>query len=333
MSKYRTVKEICELTGLNRKLLHDYDELGIVKPSNYKNWGHTDKNGKDYSGYKLYDEEAYIKLQQIAIFRKLGIPRSEIKKRLNESYDSRSLLDEQIQMLKKEKEEIENLILVAEYLKATGIQSPFTQYYAGLDINELANNLLSWKESSHSKYLEDKFNSFSEEYENETGLVLDELCSLGLNEYGSEKAFNCVRKIIDISINAYGFAGWLYVIILGIGGQGDGELSKEIAESIGKEKGELFSKSILHFVKQDFEVLCDELIELYEKYHEILGIEYKDKRVEVLVDDLKELLEKHFGIKEKWEYEILFEVMKNVSYENAEDYFGYSISALRFYCK
>lgn len=90
MSKLRTVKEVCTLTGLNRKLLFDYKD--VIKPSAYSNTGF---DGKD--GYKLYDESAVIKLRQVAIFRELGMERTDIKKRICDSnYDLNQLLDEQI---------------------------------------------------------------------------------------------------------------------------------------------------------------------------------------------------------------------------------------------
>ena len=40
MKEMKTVKEVCELTGLNRKLLYLYDKEGIVKPSAYQNGGY-----------------------------------------------------------------------------------------------------------------------------------------------------------------------------------------------------------------------------------------------------------------------------------------------------
>ena len=53
----RTVKEISELTGISVRTIHDYDEIGLLKP--------TDKTA---AGYRLYDERALEILQQILFF-------------------------------------------------------------------------------------------------------------------------------------------------------------------------------------------------------------------------------------------------------------------------
>ena len=47
-TKLYSVKEVCELTGLNRKKLYEYDRSGILKPT------HKDAE----TGYKTYDADA-----------------------------------------------------------------------------------------------------------------------------------------------------------------------------------------------------------------------------------------------------------------------------------
>ena len=106
----RTVKEVCELTGLNRKLLYVYDKEGIVKPSAYKNMGHEGMARKtgvkvDYDGYKLYDDAAVMKLQQIAIYEKLHIKRADIKAKFASTKSNKELLEEQIQELQQKKKQ------------------------------------------------------------------------------------------------------------------------------------------------------------------------------------------------------------------------------------
>lgn len=103
MEKCKNVKEVCEITGLNRKLLYIYDKEGIVKPTRHKNVGHEGiarKSGVkvDYDGYKQYNDEAVRKLQQIAIYEKLRMKRTEIKQRLKSGRSDVELLEEQIRM-------------------------------------------------------------------------------------------------------------------------------------------------------------------------------------------------------------------------------------------
>jgi len=65
----RTVKQVSELTGISVRMLHYYDEIGLLKPSKV-----TD------SGYRLYNDEALMLLQQIMFYKELEIPLKEVKK-------------------------------------------------------------------------------------------------------------------------------------------------------------------------------------------------------------------------------------------------------------
>lgn len=51
------IREVAKLTGITVRTLHYYDEIGLLKPS-----------GITKSGYRLYDKEALLKLQQILFF-------------------------------------------------------------------------------------------------------------------------------------------------------------------------------------------------------------------------------------------------------------------------
>lgn len=76
MNKYKTVKEVCALTGLTRKHLYYF---------------HHEKKGFD--GYKLYDDPAIEKLQQIALYYQLGLKRDEIRDiMLAPDYDNNLIL-------------------------------------------------------------------------------------------------------------------------------------------------------------------------------------------------------------------------------------------------
>ncbi len=53
-----TVKELSKQTGISARTLHYYDEIGLFTP--------TEKSG---AGYRLYDDQALERLQQILFFR------------------------------------------------------------------------------------------------------------------------------------------------------------------------------------------------------------------------------------------------------------------------
>lgn len=96
----RTVKEISDLTGISVRTLHYYDEIGLLKP--------TDKSE---AGYRLYDDKALEKLQQILFFREFDISLKDIKAVIDHpAFDRNQILKMQRKMLNAKKERIERLI-------------------------------------------------------------------------------------------------------------------------------------------------------------------------------------------------------------------------------
>ena len=73
----RTVKQVSDLTGVSVRMLHYYDQIGLLKPSAITK-----------AGYRLYDDEAIVILQQILFFKELDIPLKEIKEiMINPNFD------------------------------------------------------------------------------------------------------------------------------------------------------------------------------------------------------------------------------------------------------
>ncbi len=63
-----TVKQLAKLAGVSVRTLHYYDEIGLLKPSSVGG-----------NGYRHYEEEALLKLQQILFYRELELSLDEIK--------------------------------------------------------------------------------------------------------------------------------------------------------------------------------------------------------------------------------------------------------------
>jgi MerR family transcriptional regulator, thiopeptide resistance regulator len=64
-----TVKQLSKLAGVTPRTLHHYDDIGLLKPSRIGD-----------NGYRYYEEEALLRLQQILFYRELDIPLDDIKK-------------------------------------------------------------------------------------------------------------------------------------------------------------------------------------------------------------------------------------------------------------
>jgi DNA-binding transcriptional MerR regulator len=76
-----TVGELSRLTGLTVRALRHYDEIGLVRPSQ-----------RSAAGYRLYDDDNVLRLQQVAVLRELGVPLDEIGPALDATTDRAALL-------------------------------------------------------------------------------------------------------------------------------------------------------------------------------------------------------------------------------------------------
>ena len=108
----RTVNEVSKLTGVSIRTLQYYDKIGLLHPAEYTE-----------SGYRLYDDTALEKLQQILLFRELEFPLKEIKQIIDSpDFDKGKALEQQITLLTLKKEHIKNLIDLARGIKAMGVK-------------------------------------------------------------------------------------------------------------------------------------------------------------------------------------------------------------------
>ena len=107
----RTVNEVSKLTGVSVRTLHHYDAIGLLKPTTVSE-----------AGYRLYDDTALERLQQILLFRELEFPLKEIKSILDSpNFDRCKALEQQITLLMLKKEHLEKLIDLACEIKTIGV--------------------------------------------------------------------------------------------------------------------------------------------------------------------------------------------------------------------
>lgn len=107
----KTVQQVSKLTGVSVRTLHHYDEIGLLKPT-----------AVTAAGYRLYDDAALRKLQNILFFRELEFPLKQIKEFLDDPYfDSRKALADQIRLLELRAEQLNRLIAHARQIQNTGV--------------------------------------------------------------------------------------------------------------------------------------------------------------------------------------------------------------------
>ena len=95
-----TVKEISKRSGISVRTLHYYDQIGLLHPT-----------VKSEAGYRLYDDKALERLQQILFFREFEIPLKEICAIMDDpGFDEAAILGMQRRMLAAKQERLARLI-------------------------------------------------------------------------------------------------------------------------------------------------------------------------------------------------------------------------------
>ena len=96
------INEVAKVSGVSSRTLHYYDEIGLLKPTKLEN------------GYRVYTENDLDKLQQILFYKFLGFKLSKISEILNNKSNKLEILEEQRQLILKEKSRYEQILNTIE---------------------------------------------------------------------------------------------------------------------------------------------------------------------------------------------------------------------------
>ncbi|MCU6761143.1 Multidrug transporter activation protein [uncultured Roseburia sp.] len=120
----RTVKEVSKLTGVSVRTLHYYDAIGLLKPTRVTE-----------AGYRMYDDAALSRLQNILLFRELQFPLKEIKVILDSpDFNQEEAIVQQIKLLELQYKHIGELISFARAIQTKGVR---TMNFEVFDTNEI----------------------------------------------------------------------------------------------------------------------------------------------------------------------------------------------------
>ena len=146
------IKEFAEFTGVSVRTLHYYDEIGLLRPAE------VDR----ITGYRFYDEDSLIRMQEILFYRELDFSLKSIGEILSSpNYDKSKALNEQKHLLTLKKERLERLISAIDgAVKGENIMKAF-------DNSEFEKNKAEAKEkwgatSAYKEYSE-KTKNYSEQ--------------------------------------------------------------------------------------------------------------------------------------------------------------------------
>ena len=99
------INEFAKLAGVSVRTLHYYDEIGLLKPAFVD----------EQNGYRFYDENSLLRMQEILFYRELDFPLKSILEILSSpDYDKQKALAEQRKLLELKKERLERIIVALD---------------------------------------------------------------------------------------------------------------------------------------------------------------------------------------------------------------------------
>lgn len=183
----KTVKEIAEITGMSRRAIRYYDEVGLLKPTELSE-----------SGYRLYDDKALEILQQILFFKELDVPLKEIKLILNNpNFDRIRLLESHKKLLIMKRDRLNGLIaMIDETIKEPDKMS-FKEFEFAEIEKTIDENYEKLKESEHYQATLDAIKDEYGSYEEFVAFIKESLrknSGMIVAMYGSLENYNEVLK-------------------------------------------------------------------------------------------------------------------------------------------
>ena len=156
-----TVKELARLTGLTPRTLRYYDSIGLLCP----------RRGKD-NDYRLYGPEEVDRLQQILLYRDMGLSLEEIKNLLDTpGFDRERTLREHLDRLLERRREVDGLIhTVRSTLKSIegGTTMTDQEKFEGMKRQAIRENEAAYGQEAREKYGEDAMDEHNKRLANMT---------------------------------------------------------------------------------------------------------------------------------------------------------------------
>lgn len=186
----KTVKDVSEITGVSIRTLRYYDEIGLLKPTELTE-----------AGYRLYDNKALEKLQEIMFFRELDIPLIDIKKIMdNPNYDKEQTLSAQKSLLEQKRNRLNGIIeLITDVMK--GVNTMSFGAFSNEEVQKMVNHTL---ECMSKESLDEQVQKYGgmEKYKEHlvSGFANEQAVADLLKWYGSKE------KVIESVMQATGSA-------------------------------------------------------------------------------------------------------------------------------
>ena len=235
-----TVNEVSKLSGVSIRTLHYYDNIGLLHPTEVTE-----------AGYRLYDDAALERLQQILLFRELEFPLKEIREILDASnFDRSKALEQQIELLTLKKEHLENLINFARGIKLLGVKHMDFSAFDTRKMDEYSERAKEqWGKTEAYKEFEEKSKNRTEDTEKDIAKEFMKIFVVfgsmkeknpadaevqvqvkKLQDYITENYYNCTLQILSGLGHMYNGGGEFTENIDKAGGEGTADFTAKAIE-------------------------------------------------------------------------------------------------------
>jgi DNA-binding transcriptional MerR regulator len=234
-----TVNEVSKVTGVSIRTLQYYDRIGLLHPADYTG-----------AGYRLYDDTALERLQQILLFRELQFSLKEIRAIIDSpGFDRDKALEQQIQLLKLRKDRLDNLILFARGIKEAGVKHMNFSVFDTDKIDEYAARAKeSWGKTSEYKEFEKKHKGRTAEEEKTLGMqmmsIFREMGALLDRQPSDPKVQDLVCKLQNFITEHYYKCSDEILLQLGQMYSGGGDMTENIDKAGGRGTAEFADQAI-----------------------------------------------------------------------------------------
>lgn len=177
----KTIIQVAKLTGISTRTLQYYDEIGLLKPSDFTS-----------SDYRLYNDDALQKLQQILFFKELDFKLKEIKEILeNPEFDKMEAYKKQKKLLCLKRNRIDKLIDLLSKLEKGEQCMSFKEF----DLSEYIEALEQFKSKKSEDVIKywgsiENFNRFIQKVKDDESNV----AKLAIKQFGSVEKYTEAMK-------------------------------------------------------------------------------------------------------------------------------------------
>ncbi len=177
----RTISQVAELTGISIRTLQYYDEIGLLKPSELTQ-----------SGYRLYDDEALQKLQQILFFKELDFKLKDIREILEKpDFDQIAAFRKQKELLLLKRNRTDKLIQLLTRLEKGEQCMSFKEF----DLSDYIHALEDFKSNQAEEVIRhwgsvENFDIFIQKVKDDES----EIAKLAIRQFGSVEKYTEAMK-------------------------------------------------------------------------------------------------------------------------------------------